>query len=140
MGNYLLVHGETIMQVFGNDKGSLLGANLIMTDDQSYVTLKEEGIKNVIYPDASDEDIELIKGRVVPQGTMPFATPINITEDNYGSIPRAYIECTNDLVITPAAQKEMYTKLPCDTVLTLEASHTPNYGIPEKLVEHLLNC
>ncbi len=70
MGNYLLVHGETIMQVFGNDKGSLLGANLIMTDDQSYVTLKEEGIKNVIYPDASDEDIELIKGRVVPQGTM----------------------------------------------------------------------
>jgi len=101
--------------------------------------LKEEGIKDVIYPDVPDEDIKRILDRVVPQATMPFATPINITEENYGSIPRVYIECTNDLVITPAAQKEMYTKMPCEKVLSLEASHAPNYGAPEKLVEQLLN-
>lgn len=71
---------------------------------------------------------------------MPFATPINITEESYGSIPRVYIECANDLVITPAAQKEMYTKMPCEKVLTLETSHTPNYGASEKPVEHFLNC
>ncbi len=140
VAGYLLQNGETLMQIFGNDKGSLLGPNLIMADDQSYVTLKEEGIKDVIYTDASDEDIERIKKRVVPQATMPFATPINITEENYGSIPRVYIECANDLVITPAAQKEMYTKMPCEKVLSLNTSHAPNYGAPEKLLEHLLNC
>ena len=140
LAGYLLQNGETLMQVFQRDKGSLLGANLIMADDQSHVTLKEEGIKDVIYTDASDEDIEQIKERVVSQATMPFATPINITEENYGIIPRVYIECTNDLVITPAAQKEMYSKMPCEKVLTLETSHAPNYGAPERLVEQLLNC
>ncbi len=138
LAGYLLQNGETLMQVFGNDKGSLLGANLIMADDQSYVTLKEEGIKDVIYTDASNEDIERIKERVAPQATMPFATPINLTEESYGSIPRIYIECANDLAITPAAQKEMYTKMPCEKVLTLNTSHAPNYGAPEKLVEHLI--
>jgi len=137
---YLLQNGETIMQVFGNDKGSLLGPNLVMAEDQSYATLKEEGIKEVIYPDASDEDKERIKERVVPQATMPFATPVNITEENYGNIPRIYVECLKDLVITPEAQKEMYRNMPCEKVLTIEASHTPNYGVPEKVVKHLLNC
>ena len=137
---YLLQNGQTIMQVFEGDKGSLLGANLIMADDQSHINLKEEGIKDVIYTDASDEDLKRIMERVVPQASMPFATPINITEENYGSIPRVYIECTNDLVITPGAQKEMYTKMPCEKVLTLETSHAPNYGAPERLVEYLLNC
>ena len=140
LAGYLLQNGETIMHVFENDKDSMLGANLIMADDQSHVTLKEEGIKGVIYTDALDEDIERIKERVVPQATMPFATPINITEENYGSIPRVYIECVNDLVITPTAQKDMYTKMPCEKVLTLETSHAPNYGAPEKVVECLLNC
>ena len=140
LAGYLLQNGETIMHVFENDKDSMLGANLIMADDQSHVTLKEEGIKGVIYTDALDEDIERIKERVAPQATMPFATPINITEENYGSIPRVYIECVNDLVITPTAQKDMYTKMPCEKVLTLETSHAPNYGAPEKVVECLLNC
>ncbi len=137
---YLLQNGETIMQVFEEDKGSLLGANLTMPDDKSYVTLNEEGIKEVVYPDASDEDKAQIMERIVSQASMPFATPINITEENYGSISRVYIECLNDLVITPTAQKDMYTKMPCERVLSLNASHTPNYGAPEKLVEQLLNC
>ncbi len=136
---YLLQNGQSTMQVFQADKGSLLGPNVIMSDDQSYATVKEEGIKNVIYTDASDEDIERIKKRLVPQAALPLATPINITEENYGSIPRVYIECANDLVISPAAQKEMYTKMPCEKVLSLETSHAPNYGAPEKLVERLLN-
>jgi len=140
LAGYLVQNGETLMQIFEKDKDSLLGANLIMADDQSYVTLKEEGINEVIYKDASAEDKERIKERVVPQATMPFVIPVNITEENYGSIPRVYIECTNDLVISPAVQKEMYTKMPCEQILTLETSHAPNYGAPEKLVEHLINC
>ncbi len=136
---YLLQNGQSTMEVFQEDKNSLLGPSVIMSEDQSYATLKEEGITNVIYPDASDEDLVRIKKRIVPQATIPLATPINITEENYGSIPRVYIECTNDLVISPAAQKEMYNKMPCEKVLSLEASHTPNYGTPEKLVESLLS-
>lgn len=33
-----------------------------------------------------------------------------LTEENYGSIPRFYLECTKDLVITPSAQKKIYTQ------------------------------
>lgn len=137
---YLLESGESLMQVAQEDQDSLLGQNIILSEDGSYITAVEESIKTVHFPDSTDEDIERVKELMVPQSTAPFATPINITEENYGSIPRIYIECTNDLVISPSAQKRMYTKMPCQKVLSMATSHTPNYGSPHKLVEQLLKC
>lgn len=136
---YLLQDGESIIQAFQEDKDSLLRNYIAMSDDGSLFTLKEEGL-NVLYPDVSDEDIERIKKFNKPQPALLSATPVNLSEENYGSISRIYIECKNDHAITPTVQKDMYTKMPCDKVLTLETSHAPNYAAPEKVVECLLNC
>lgn len=137
---YLLENGETMMQVAQEDQSSMLGQNIVLSDDGVYVTAIEESIKTVHFPDSTDEDVARVKERIGLQPTAPFAAPIKITEENYGRIPRVYIECTNDLVISPAAQKTMYTKMPCEQVLSLESSHTPNYGSPDKLVEQLIKC
>jgi pimeloyl-ACP methyl ester carboxylesterase len=137
---YLLENGEAFIQAAQEDQESLAGQNIILSEDGSYITTVEESIKNVHFPDSTDEDVERVKELIVPQPTSPLATPIHITEENYGSIPRVYIECTNDLVISPSAQKRMYTKMPCEKVLSLESSHTPNYGSPHALVEQLIKC
>jgi len=137
---YLLENGETMMQAAQEDQESLAGKNIILSEGGSYITTVEESIKNVHFPDSTDEDVERVKEMIVPHPIEPLATPIHITEENYGSIPRVYIECTNDLVISPSAQKTMYTKVPCEQVLSLESSHTPNYGSPNKLVELLIKC
>lgn len=137
---YLLENGESMMQAAQEDQDSLVGQGIVLSDDGVYMTAVEESIKTVHFPDSTDEDVERVKELMVPQSTAPFATPIYITEENFGSVPRVYIECTYDLVISPAAQKNMYTKMPCEKVLTLESSHTPNYGSPHALVEQLIKC
>lgn len=135
---FLLQNGEFLLQVAGGDTEALVLPNLVMAEDQSFATVKEEAIKQVFYGDCSDEDVARAKKFLVPQAAAPFGTPINITEKNFGRIPRVYIECLRDKAISPSVQKKMYNTLPCRKVATLDTSHSPFFSAPEVLVSHLV--
>ena len=63
-------------------------------------------------------------------------TPLTLTEDRYGSVPRWYIECTLDNAVRIGRQRAMVKTLPCK-VITMECGHSPFYSNPEELAEHL---
>jgi hypothetical protein len=64
-------------------------------------------------------------------------TPLQLTEKNYGRVPRVYIECTEDKAVTPFIQNKMYTEMPCEKVYSLPTSHSPFFSRPKELVEIL---
>ena len=136
---FLLQNGEFLLQVGGGDTEALVLPNLVMAEDQSFATVKEEAIKQVFYGDCSDEDVSRAKKLLVPQAAAPFGTPINITEKNFGRIPRVYIECLRDRAISPSVQKKMYETLPCRKVVSMDTSHSPFFSAPEALVDHLVS-
>lgn len=136
---FLLQNGEFMLQVGGGDTEALVLPNLVMAEDQSFATVKEEAIKQVFYGDCSDEDVARAKKLLVPQAAAPFGTPINITEKNFGRIPRVYIECLRDRAISPSVQKKMYETLPCRKVVSMDTSHSPFFSAPEALVDHLVS-
>lgn len=136
---FLLQNGEFMLQVGGGDTEALVLPNLVMAEDQSFATVKEEAIKQVFYGDCSDEDVSRAKKLLVPQAAAPFGTPINITEKNFGRIPRVYIECLRDRAISPSVQKKMYETLPCRKVVSMDTSHSPFFSAPEALVDHLVS-
>jgi pimeloyl-ACP methyl ester carboxylesterase len=136
---FLLQNGEFLLQVGGGDTEALVLPNLVMAEDQSFATVKEEAIKQVFYGDCSDEDVARAKKLLVPQAAAPFGTPINITEKNFGRIPRVYIECLRDRAISPSVQKKMYETLPCRKVVSMDTSHSPFFSAPEALVDHLVS-
>jgi len=131
---FLEPSGESAVQV-GTE--SLLTPNVILSEDQSYLTVKDDVIKEIFYGDCSDEDVALAKSLLVPQATAPVRTPSKTTEQNFGRIPRVYIECLLDRTISPSRQKEMYTLLPCKRVISMNTSHSPFFSAPEELVAHL---
>jgi len=116
---------------------SLLMPNVIVADDQSYYTVRADAIKEIFYSDCSDADVALAKSLLVPQATAPLGTPSKTTEQNFGRIPRVYIECLLDRTISPSRQKEMYTLLPCKRVISMNTSHSPFFSAPEELAAHL---
>jgi len=136
---FLLQNGEFLLQVAEGDTEALVLPNLVMAEDQSFATVKEEAIKQVFYGDCSDEDVARAKKLLVPQAAAPFGTPINITEKNFGRIPRVYIECLRDRAISPSVQKKMYKTLPCRKVVSMDTSHSPFFSAPEALVGHLVS-
>lgn len=134
---FLLRDGDSLLQVAQGDTEALVLPNLVMTDDQSSATVRDEAIKEAFYGDCSDEDTARAKSLLVPQAAAPFATPVHTTAENFGRVPRIYIECLRDRAISPSVQKKMYTALPCQRVISMDTSHSPFFSAPEELVAHL---
>ncbi len=137
VGAHLLRDGEALLSAYGNDAESLVLPNLVMSEDGSSATLREEAFGQGFLHDCSEEDLRRAKPRFAPQAVAPLATPLSLTEGNFGRVPRVYIETLRDRAIGPSVQKEMYERLPCRKVVSMNTDHWPFYSAPEELAGHL---
>jgi len=135
---FLLPSGRSLMEEVQADTASELFPNLIFAPDKSWATVKPEA-SAVFYSDCSSSDVALARSLLVPQAAAPFITPVQTTADRWGSIPRVYIECTEDRAISVAAQRAMYTRLPCQRIYSMTSNHSPFLSAPEELSRHLLS-
>jgi outer membrane protein TolC len=85
---------------------------------------QEDAIKERFYSDCSDEDVNFAKPLLVPESSSPFMTPVSVTDENFGRVPRVYISCLRDRAISPTIQKQMCSKLPCQ-IIEIESDHAP---------------
>jgi pimeloyl-ACP methyl ester carboxylesterase len=137
---FLVQDGESLFQIAQTDSDSLVLANLVVNEEQGSLTFKEGApLKDMFYGDCSDEDIARATSLLVPQALAPMGTPVRITAEHYGRVPRVYIECLRDRATTPSFQKRMYTAMPCQTILPMETSHSPFFSAPQELVHHLIS-
>jgi pimeloyl-ACP methyl ester carboxylesterase len=134
---FLLRNGETLVQIAQNDSMALVMPNLIFSNDQSTGRVKDEMLKETFYTDCSEEIAAEARNQLVTQSLAPFGTPLEITEKNYGSVPRVYIECTHDRAISVEAQRAMVDASPCKKVFSMETDHSPFLSAPTRLASHL---
>lgn len=130
--------GETLSGVFMQDAESTVAANFVMSEDGSYATFREAGLRDTFYHDCSDEDIVLARLSLTPQAMAPLADPMHTSAERFGRVPRVYIECRRDQALSPAYQKKLYTATPCEKVISMDTSHSPFLSAPEALAGHLV--
>ena len=135
---FLLQDGQTIMEVAQADAQGQVLPNIVFSEDQKSMTVKEEALRPVFGADCSAADLALAGTLLVPQVVAPFTTPVRTSAGNWGKIPRVYVECVHDNAISIAMQRAMYAALPCQRVVTMETSHMPMLAAPEALAGHLL--
>ena len=107
----------------------------VSPDGKTY-TFARDKLPSLFYADVSPEDRYKAMQRLRPQPLAISTTPVTLTEERFGSVPRWYIECIHDNAIRIALQRTMAKKTPCK-VLRLECGHSPFFSNPEELVEYL---
>ncbi|QBD79643.1 alpha/beta fold hydrolase [Ktedonosporobacter rubrisoli] len=135
---FLLRDGEYLLQYGQKDAGSLATANLTPDEAGISLSLPKEKLREIFYADCSEEDIERAVNLVRPQAIQPLNAIIHETAENFGCIPRIYIECLQDRTISIECQRQMYAASPCQKVYTLNSSHAPFFSMPEELTRLLL--
>jgi pimeloyl-ACP methyl ester carboxylesterase len=135
---YLLRDGQSLLEVGLSDAGSLIPPNLVLNEQEGYHLIKDEALRAALYADCSDADVARAKSLLKPQANAPTATPVHVTQENYGRVPRVYIETLQDQTISPGLQKRLYTATPCQAVISMNTSHSPFFSAPEELANHLM--
>lgn len=76
--------------------------------------------------------------RLLSEPHGPRSTPLALTPERWGSLPRTYVECTRDRTIPIASQRLMQRLSPGAAVVTLESDHSPYLCQPRQLADALI--
>lgn len=134
----LAQNGKSAVDYFKLDTEEVLGPHITFDEKNQSSILLPEIYKEGLYHDCDDGITEMAKVILSPEPRQTAYEPITITETNYGSLPRYYIECTEDRAISIALQRKMYSETPCLKVYSMAASHSPFFSKPKELVDILV--
>ena len=136
---FLLPGGQAMIPGAFDDPGSLLLPNLIVNEAQGYATVREEAYRDAMYGDCFEEDVALAALLLTPEPMAPLATPLDLSEQNFGRVPRVYIETLRDNAVTLSKQRRMVAAMPCEEVISMNTSHSPFLSAPQRLAKHLVS-
>jgi len=128
---------KTAIEIFEEDEGSELLANLIFSEDKSSATMNKDTITNIVFTGATEEQIEELMPKLVKQATKPFFEAVETTAGNFGRIPKAYIEAKHDRILSLKAQRKIQAKVGINRSALLETGHVPLVTLPQELAEAL---
>ena len=135
---YLLANGQSIMQIVQEDENLVkLASYLVMNGGAC--TLQADKIRETFYGHCAASDAEWAASMLVPQPLAPFATPVRVTTERFGRIPRAYIRCLQDRTVPLSAQDRMLSATPCHDVISIDTDHSPFLSTPGEFTKHVLS-
>jgi pimeloyl-ACP methyl ester carboxylesterase len=137
VSGFLLQSGESILRALRKDGTSTLLRHVNLTDDRSRWLVEDTAIEELFYGECSDGDVEFARARLAPEPAEPLMTPVEITEERFGTVPRIYIECLRDQAVPLALQRRMHTALPCSRVISLDTDHSPFFSAPGELATQI---
>jgi pimeloyl-ACP methyl ester carboxylesterase len=135
---FLLRDGECLFDLAAHPE-SLVPANMVMTDDKSSSTIREEALRETFFGECSDEDVALARLCLQPEPTVPLATPVRVTDGKFGRVPRVYVECLRDKAMPISLQRKMHASTPCQQVVSLDTDHSPFFSRADDLAQLLNN-
>lgn len=125
---FLLPNGENLLSAMQSEQGQSLA---VATDNGAGLIVPDQIFNERFYSDCSAVDRAWAKPKLVTQAALPFATPLALSDESFGSVPRAYIHCDLDRVIPLEEQVAMMAALPCEPVAHIAAGHMAMISEPE---------
>lgn len=130
---FLPQSGQAAIDVIRADEASEVRALRVLSPDGRSSTVLPHRIADVLCNGCDPVDVDLVRAKVVPESLAIARTPVYWTAGRFGRIPRFYIECTADRVISPAAQRAMARATPCVARARLPTGHAPFLSLPKEL-------
>lgn len=134
---YLIPNGKTQREYSMQDTQGVLKPFVTFHEDLQATTLDTAIYKEGLYADCDEHIVRLANVLLSHEPFGSSITPLQLTEEHFGRVPRVYIECTEDRAVTPFIQRKMYSEMPCEKVYSMATSHSPFFSQPQALAEIL---
>jgi pimeloyl-ACP methyl ester carboxylesterase len=132
---FLLPDGGSAAVIGIQDRDSLLAKHFVFRADGT-VDVDRAAVPEIFYGGCDARDVALARSLLKPIGLRTTVDAVRVGAA-FAGVRRFYITCLRDRAVSPAAQKAMYTALPCEAVLPIPSDHSPFFSQPAKLVRAL---
>lgn len=141
---FMLPHGVIPSQFVRTTRefyeASRFSLYLIAEPDKGIHRVAADGVRELFLNDADNADVAWVTERLQRDYLAPLSTPVQVSGERWGSIPRTYIETLHDQSIPIAAQRRMQQLSPGATVHSLATGHSPLITRPDDTAELLLTA
>jgi pimeloyl-ACP methyl ester carboxylesterase len=137
---YLPRNGENLYELSSEDSDSLVGSYWRQEHPENYspAWITPEGIAKVFGADCSPQYQELLLQKHRSEPVPPLATPVILTDERYGTVPRFYIETLEDRTVSHQLQIKMLSRVSVKHRFQLSSSHCPFFSMPDRLIDCLV--
>lgn len=132
-------NGESLLSLAKQDPGSHISKSLTVDKDHGQAIIAADAVADIFAADAPPQVQQYLASHIKPEPLAPLATPVQLTEQNFGSIRKVFIHTVNDNAISYGAQQHMVKEGKVDKVYTLSSSHTPFISMPDKLADIIIS-
>ena len=132
--------GESLLSLAQQDAGSHLGTYLTIDQDHSAAVVDKSGVIDVFAADAPKATQDYLLANWKSEPLTPLATPVTLSDANFGSITKAYIYTTNDHAVSYPFQQKMVGNSNAKKTFILASSHTPFLSMPDKLAQTIIGA
>jgi pimeloyl-ACP methyl ester carboxylesterase len=136
---YLPQNGESLLSLAKQDADSHIGKYLQVDPATGSANVAKDGVIDVFAADAPAQVGQYIANNIKPEPLAPLASPVTLTDANFGSVKKVYIHTTEDHAVSFNLQKTMVKNNGhISKEYSLPSSHTPFISMPDKLAAILL--
>jgi len=133
----LVPNGGTLISAIQQHGGAPL--ELTFSADGNTSTVTPATVGDALYNTTSEVWLARALSLLGAEPMISFQTPVMLSDNNFGRVPRIYIECLQDKAIPIATQRGMVSEMQCLRVVSLETDHSPFYSAPEELATQLID-
>jgi len=130
-------HGQTPIELMKSDAGGWLLPRIEFSDDQSYATVSETTVREVFLHDVIGHQrvADLVSRFAIKQATQPFMVEAELSGERFDSVPKAYVRCERDRVMSTELQDLMISSWDVDRVVNLDSGHFPLLSMADRLAD-----
>jgi pimeloyl-ACP methyl ester carboxylesterase len=133
----LLPDGKAMLEMV-NDFDPQYLAQLVWAPDGKTARWSLAGAREFAYPVCPTSVVEEILPLLTAEPVTPFEARLQTTADNFGRVPRYYVECQRDRIVPISLQRKMHSVIPCERVYSIDADHSPFFSAPAELASILV--
>lgn len=124
---YLPSDGDSLAGLAAQDAQSVLAAdgNLVIAGDPPVASVPADRFAEFFCPDCTVSEADAVTASAVAEPAGPLLEAITLTDENFGAVPKRYVQTALDIVVGTDLQQNMVANAGVSDVVVLETGHAP---------------
>jgi pimeloyl-ACP methyl ester carboxylesterase len=123
---------DSLMEIVSQAGMGEIDSPIKMSLSPDNLTMLPPANAGELFLSGCEAELQALAGKLAPEPFQPLLSPVSLTPERYGTVPRVYIRTLADAILPLAAQDAMITRCPPDEVVSMDADHSPMLNAVEE--------